>query len=345
MEAEFTPPIWLWGRSRSPRRVEREDQDDPGRRKPGDRRGHDHGDKGETLREEKAEFEGKTLTLKEYILRRRFFFLHLYSGPHDPLGQEIERAAKKRRMKVTVESFDKEKDGANLLAEEPFGGLLKEAKEGKWDGYHAGFPCTSFSRLRWNPREGYPGPCRSRDSPYGLSTNTAALQAECDEGTIHASRSLLMGDAIMSARPGDRIKPSVTFENPPPSDHPHHCSAWELPEVAAAVEKLGLTKVTFTSCFFQKSVELGRRTFKPQMFAGSLLGIRSMVGECPCGKAPHIPVIGKKRSVESGHYSRGLCRAPAGSLQQTSFGGVLRQEGRRLEERGGGIERQETKQG
>lgn len=79
----------------------------------------------------------------------------------------------------------------------------------------------------------------------------------------------------------------------------------------SAVEKLDWTKVTFTSCHFQRRVELGKRTFKPQMFAGSLLGIRSLAGTCSCGKADHIPVVGKARSVESGHYSDELCEAYA----------------------------------
>ena len=121
----------------------------------------------------------------------------------------------------------------------------------------------------------------------------------------------MMAEVIANSRPDDVIKPAVTVENPPPSDHDQHCSAWELPEVHSAVEKLDWTKVAFTSCHFQRRVELGKRTFKPQMFAGSLLGIRSLAGTCPCGKADHIPVVGKARSVESGHYSDELCEAYA----------------------------------
>ena len=121
----------------------------------------------------------------------------------------------------------------------------------------------------------------------------------------------MMAEVITEARPNDVIKPSVTVENRPPSDHDQHCSAWELPEVHNAVEKLDWTKVTFTSCHFQRRVELGKRTFKSQMFAGSLLGLRSLAGTSPCGKADHIPVVGKTRSVESGHYSDELCEAYA----------------------------------
>eukprot|EP00435_Cladocopium_sp_Y103_P024886 s4907_g6.t1 len=37
--------------------------------------------------------------------------------------------------------------------------------------------------------------------------------------------------AAVESRPEDRLKPVGTIENPPPSDHPEHLSAWELPEV------------------------------------------------------------------------------------------------------------------
>ena len=92
------------------------------------------------------------MTLDIYLMKRRFFFLHLYSGPHDPLGTTLERLAKRCKMKVTVESYDRENGGADLLADQPYAKLLQQAREGKWDGYHAGFPCTS-SRLRWRETE------------------------------------------------------------------------------------------------------------------------------------------------------------------------------------------------
>ena len=103
--------------------------------------------------EDKAEFNGKLMTLDVYLMKRRFFFLHLYSGPHDPLGTTLESLAKRYKMKVTVESYDRENGGADLLADQPYARLLQQAREGKWDGYHAGFPCTSFSRLRWRETE------------------------------------------------------------------------------------------------------------------------------------------------------------------------------------------------
>ena len=127
----------------------------------------------------------------------------------------------------------------------------------------------------------------------------------------------MLGETILNSRPNDRIKPIVTLENPPPSNHPKHLSAWELPEVQNVVNKMNLTKVDFTTCRFQSDVEVGRRTYKPQRFAGFLLGLRSLGGDCPCGeRASHNPVIGKQRSVESGHYPRELCEAYANLVME-----------------------------
>ena len=311
------PHIWMWvGSTSQSSRVMKEEPKDENRAD--GEADSDRMEKGEKGRDEdKAEFNGKAISLKVYIMKRRFYFLHLYSGPQDPLGTAIQAAAKRHRMKVSVTSYDKELNNADLLDPEPFGEILNKAKEGYWDGYHSGFPYTSFTKLRWRKAEGYPGPCRSIRYPYGLPTNDWKLQGDCDEGTLHASRSAFLGETILKAKTDGRIKPAVTMENPPPSAHEEHLSAWELPEIASMVYKNNLTKAVFPTCRYQSGIPAGKRTYKPQQFAGTLLGLKSMEGECQCGKgAEHIPVVGKERSVESGHYPQELCEKYAELLLQ-----------------------------
>ena len=180
-KTSWYPPLWMWAGSNADRRGrERRDSRSGDKDKAGEERSRSRRRRRQH-NEDKAEFNGKLMTLDIYLMKRRFFFLHLYSGPHDPLGTTLERLAKRCKMKVTVESYDRENGGADLLADQPYAKLLQQAREGKWDGYHAGFPCTS-SRLRWREREGYPGPCRSRSHPYGIPGNSVALQKECDQG-------------------------------------------------------------------------------------------------------------------------------------------------------------------
>ena len=250
-------------------------------------------------------------TLDEFLRHRVFRFLHYYAGKEDPLGKAIVAEAKRRSMVVQVTSCEKE-EGVDLLRSEPYKTHCRQAEGGRWDGFHSGFPCTSFSRLRWREMEGYPGPCRSKDHPYGLPANTKSLQQECDEGTVHASRSVFLGKLIMDSRTEKTIKPAVTLENPPPSSLPQHLSAWELPEIESFVKKYELSVAHFATCKYQLDIEVGERFLKPQTFKGSLMGLTGLSGTCICGSgAKHKPIVGKELSAASASYPKALCSAYA----------------------------------
>ena len=294
-QGNFQVPYFAWGTSRSRGREDKayekeDDEKKENKQSPHKRRrttkDPDNDD------EPKAEFNGKLMTVDVYTMKRRFNFLHMYAGKKDPLGEAIKRQAKAHRMKVTVISCEKE-NGVDLLAEEPYLEFLEKAKEGFWDGMHSGFPCTSFSRLRWREAKGYPGPVRSKRHPYGIPGIPRHRQQEADEGTLHASRTAHMADRIISSRPEDRLRPFATLENPPPTDHGEHLSAWELPEIANLFEKYeqDFILAEFPTCIYQPHLDFGLRTFKPQMFGGTLPGLSSLRGKCRCGDEPHVPVV------------------------------------------------------
>ena len=269
--------------------------------------------KREDDRGEEVDFGDKKMTEAQYLRKRRFRFLHYYAGTEDPLGKALRAEAEKHNMKITVVSCEKEgPDGVDLLKEEPFNEHCQLAKEGRWDGFHSGFPCTSYSRLRWRPSGSYPGPCRSKEHPYGLPTNLEKLQRECDEGTLHAARSALIGRYILWEREDHTVRPVVTLENPPPSELENHLLAWELGEVKELVEGFNFVSANFTSCKFQMDIPRGERYYKPQRISGTLRGLTSLSGGCPCGRgAVHVPVVGKDVSQASGKYPQALCEAYA----------------------------------
>ena len=269
--------------------------------------------KREDDRGEEVDFGDKKMTEAQYLRKRRFRFLHYYAGTEDPLGKALRAEAERHNMKVTVVSCEKEgPDGVDLLKEEPFNEHCQLAKEGRWDGFHSGFPCTSYSRLRWRPSGSYPGPCRSKEHPYGMPTNSEKLQRECDEGTLHAARSALIGRYILWEREDHTVRPVVTLENPPPSELENHLSAWELGEVKELVEGFNFVSANFTSCKFQMDIPRGERYYKPQRISGTLRGLTSLSGGCPCGRgAVHVPVVGKDVSQASGKYPQALCEAYA----------------------------------
>jgi len=105
-------------------------------------------------RVEQALKESKTF--EDYRKKRPFKFLHMYSGPNDPLGQAIKMEAAKNRLNVVVLSLDNQLDPELDLADPGGFQIMKEdVNKGEWDFTHAGFPCGSFSMARHN---GVPGP-------------------------------------------------------------------------------------------------------------------------------------------------------------------------------------------
>lgn len=149
------------------------------------------------------------------------------------------------------------------------------------DGYHAGFPCNTFSKLRHRVAANMPGLVRTKSGPYRRQDNTDREQAQCDEGTILACRAIGMAVAVAERKQVHRVPPVATLENPLPSDCPEHISAWELPEMVLQKDKGFYAR--FNTCRYESGVELGKRHFKPQQFAGSLLGLPELSKECQCG--------------------------------------------------------------
>ena len=99
-----------------------------------------------------------------------------------------------------------------------------------------------------------------------------------------------------------------TLENPPPSEHAEHVSAWEMPEYRAFAEKYHPIHVDFNTCCYEEDVEIGKRHYKPQRFAGNLMNLGSLKGICDCGSAGHEPVIGSTRSKASAAYPVALAK-------------------------------------
>ena len=65
---------------------------------------------------------------------------------------------------------------------------MRMAAKHEVDGAHSGFPCTTFSRLRFRPSPGMPGPVRDFYHMRGLPDNTSKQQAEADMGWPLAQR-------------------------------------------------------------------------------------------------------------------------------------------------------------
>lgn len=247
-------------------------------------------------------------TLEEYKARRVFVFVHHFAGKEDPLSEAMKAHAETAGLRLKIFSVERDSGTGDLLEDKPFEDHLLWAKRGHIDAYHAGFPCGSFSRLRFRKAPGMPGPIRTKSEPYGKRTNTKAEQRECDRGTIMASRAITMAKTVANRNRPGKIQSIATLENPPPSGVEEHLSAWELPEMGEFLNDTKVSTTQFNTCCFEGDIPLGRKHFKPQQFSGSMLGLKELKGECQCGDIKnHEFVVGKEKSKASGRYPGELC--------------------------------------
>eukprot|EP00435_Cladocopium_sp_Y103_P025722 s2922_g6.t1 len=258
---------------------------------------------------DKIHVRGNFLSFKEYLEVRKFVFLHHFSGKTDNLSQAVSEECEKLGLKVDTTSVDLEK-GQDLMREEPYRSHKQAAEDGVVDGYHAGFPCNTFSKLRWRAAPGLPGPLRSKSFPYGFRDLSAKDKNTCNQGTILMARAVGMAEAVFKADRFMKVPGFVTLENPPPSDHPEHISAWHMPELVELVDRVAEWRCAhFNTCAYEIDVPLGERHYKPQMLGGTLQDIDSLSMQCNCGGRPHEPIVGKERSSRSASYPKAFCRA------------------------------------
>ena len=168
----------------------------------------------------------------DFKKRRKFIYLHLFSGEDDVLGQAILRLAKLDGLEVEVRAFDRlpGQYQVDLAADQPFNDILDAARGGLVDGSHCGYPCGSFSMARYNEGHG-PPPVRSLEFIYGLPTNDVRQQAEADKGTMLALRSIQVTSEVIQTQRLRRVPECGTMENPPGSDGQKEGPSWRLPEM------------------------------------------------------------------------------------------------------------------
>ena len=186
----------------------------------------------------------------EFRSLRCLRFLHLFSGPKDMIGNALRRLAEGENLKVDVLSMDKLGEGnVDLLKEHPFVDILDEAEKHSFDAAHAGFPCGSFSKARYNEGHG-PKPVRSLEHIYGLPSNSEPQQREADRGTVLAVRSVEIIKTVIKSQRKRRVPQAGTLENPPGSESQFEGPAWKLPEIVKFMDVFRLETAIFNTCSY-----------------------------------------------------------------------------------------------
>ena len=241
----------------------------------------------------------------QFAARRCFTFLHHFCGTSDfNLGQAVVEAASARGLVAKHISVDRVRDGTDLTAPEPYGEHLALALKDGVDGYHGGYPCGSFSRVRFRRRPGMPGPVRDATYRYGLPTNSASQQAEADKGTLMCARTLSLAAAVRDSALRRGVPPVATAENPEPPGEPILPSSFHLDETIDFMLSDHVVAAAFPLCRFGS--EFGKR----MVFFGVLGGLSGWSSECVC-KHKHTSLSTPELVKLSGEYPRKLCEAYA----------------------------------
>ena len=257
----------------------------------------------------------KSKSFDEFRKSRPFGFLHMFSGEKDQLGISIKAEAARARLEVYVEALDRKKDSElNLASPAIYDEIERSIDEREWDGFHSGFPCASFSRVRWRDSPGGKLPVRSADHIYGLPGNSPQQQREADEGTLMATRSGWLHEKQVKNFQKREVPEVSTMENPPGAENTG--SAWDLPEIKSSLEKTRSSTVEFNTCAYQTKQK--KRWYKPARWSGKLENLSSLARVCRCQPwVEHVPVVGKANTEAAGAYPEELTEAIAKKVIET----------------------------
>ena len=241
--------------------------------------------------------------------RRPFKFLHLYSGPNDPLSEAIKIEGAKQRLQVETKSLDKKIDATVDLAKPRIFELTThDVEQGEWDFVHSGFPCGSFSRARHNDVPGQPKAVRNKEFIYGLPGNSRQQQDEADRGTHMACQSGKIYETQIAACKRRKVPPLGSMENPPGDEVSG--SAWDLPELQGALQRTGGSMARYNTCAYMSREKV--RFYKPGVWAGKLEDISKLQKVCLCPAwVSHLTLVGKDRTERAAEYTRELAEAVA----------------------------------
>ena len=169
----------------------------------------------------------------------------MFSGLKRPgdLERFSVRLGAKVGMKVIVESMDLAYGEQNDLSKKSvIDRLVRAGKNGKYSGSQNGSPCSTWSRVRFLP--GGPPPLRTRDSPWGIASNTSEQQAHCD---LHSKLWNGSMDVLEAISDGGGL---ISNEHPKDPGRPPFPSTWNLPKMTRIERRTGMRRVSFPQCLW-----------------------------------------------------------------------------------------------
>ena len=217
-------------------------------------------------------------------------FLHMFSGLRRPGDLEwfLVRLGAKVGIRVVVESMDYAYGPEfDLSSGSVIDRLVRASRRKLYSGAQNGSPCSTWSRVRFVP--GGPPPLRTRDSPWGIASNTKEQQRHCDEHSRMWHGSMDVLDAI-AASGG-----LVTNEHPKDPGRVPFPSTWDLPKMKKIERQRGLRRVSFPQCLW------GQAGRKDTTLSGNVddLELFDVYGDGKCRHQSHELLFG---TDDKGHF-------------------------------------------
>ena len=196
----------------------------------------------------------KTFPLPRRMRKRLYasssWCVNLFSGPSSSTGAfavlEQEGAVVLNVDVLLSASWD-------LMARKgTYRALLWGAMTGRISRLLGGPPCRTFSRLRTIPREGYPGPVRTQQHPFGIAELTEAEQADVNKDSSLLAKQMwlfIVAEAERGAQPAFLLEhpqePKEYVKGVPEQERMALPSVWSTTMWASFEKVYGLRRIRF----------------------------------------------------------------------------------------------------
>ena len=233
-------------------------------------------------RKEKGEDEdmkgdqARKITLKEYLMERKFVFVHfLAEEGDDRLMEEMRREGGKKGlclMNVAIPA----RTGEVAV----WDGWLRLAKEGHVDGVYCAPPSQTYQEKF--AEDGVGHEWRTKEHPKGVPSLTAEEKDQCEQEDKMWRMAIKYAEAVKGSSGTEEFKGAAVICHPSEEEWD-----WSPQGFEEGWKEEGTQHTMFHWCAYQIEEEKGKRFWKRMKIKGVLHGLNSFGRECNCGTKGH----------------------------------------------------------
>ena len=233
-------------------------------------------------RKEKGEDEdmqgdqAQKITLKEYLMERKFVFVHfLAEEGDDRLMEEMRREGEKKGLCLMNVAIPARTGDVAV-----WDGWLRLAKEGHVDGVYCA-PRSQTYQVKF-AEDGAIHEWRTQEHPKGAPSLTAEEKDRCEQEDKMWRMAIKYAEAVKGGSGTEEFKGAAVVCHPSEEEWD-----WSPQGFEEGWREEGAQHTMFHWCAYQIEEEKGRRFWKRMKIKGVLHGLNSFGRECNCGTKGH----------------------------------------------------------